>query len=92
MDKLNFKVGDVIKVLTKDTQEKKVHASSFEGVVISIRGQKDTQTFTVRKKCTDNVFVERIFPTNAPVIEKIISVKQNSPRRAKLYYLRKKAK
>ena len=92
MDKLNFKVGDIIKVLTKDTQEKKVHSSSFEGVVISVRGQKDTQTFTVRKKSTDGVFVERIFPANAPLIEKIVVVKQNSPRRAKLYYLRKKAK
>ena len=85
-----FKVGDIIKVLTKDTQEKRVHAQSFEGVVISFRGEKDNKTFTVRKKGADGVFVERIFPLNAPIIEKIVVVKNNKVRRAKLYYLRKK--
>lgn len=92
MNEINFSVGDVIKVLTKDTLEKKVHAATFEGVVISFRGQKDTRTFTVRKKSSDSVFVERIFPLGAPSIEKIILIKQNLVRRAKLYYLRKKAK
>lgn len=87
-----FNVGDTIKVLTKDTQEKKVHASSFEGVVIALRGEKDSKTFTVRKKATDGVFVERIFPIDTPSIEKIVVVKKNPVRRAKLYYLRKKAK
>lgn len=92
MDTVNFAVGDIVKVSTKDTQEKKVHASTFEGVVISFRGQKDSQTFIVRKKATDGVYVERIFPLNAPTIEKIALVKHNPVRRAKLYYLRKKSK
>mgnify|MGYP000378821001 CR=1 FL=1 len=89
MDKASFKVGDVIKVLTKDAQEKKVHASVFEGVVISMRGKSSDKTFTVRKKGTDGVFVERIFPLESPIIEKITITKANDVRRAKLYYLRK---
>ena len=89
MDKAIFAVGDIIRVFTKDPQDKKVHATPFEGVVISFRGQKDSRTFIVRKRATDGVFVERIFPALSPSIEKISVVKQGSPRRAKLYYLRK---
>jgi large subunit ribosomal protein L19 len=92
MNSQSYKVGDIVKVLTKDTQEKKVHASSFEGVVISLRGTVGDKTFTVRKKGSDGVFVERIFPVDSPSIEKIVVVKPNSPRRAKLYYLRNKQK
>lgn len=90
MKNINFKVGDIVKVFTKDTQEKKVHSSTFEGVVISLRGQNDTKTFTVRKKSADGVYVERIFPVGAPVIEKITVVKKGTSSRAKLYHLRKK--
>ena len=90
MENANFKVGDVIKVFTKDPQDNKVHATPFQGVVISFRGEKKSQTFTVRKNATDNVAVERIFPFNSPSIEKITVVKSQKVRRAKLYYLRRK--
>ncbi|KKR78125.1 MAG: 50S ribosomal protein L19 [Candidatus Curtissbacteria bacterium GW2011_GWA1_40_9] len=88
MDKASFKVGDVVKVITKDAQEKKIHASLFEGVVISLRGKSGDKTFTVRKKGADGIFVERIFPLDSPIIEKISVTKANNTRRAKLYYLR----
>lgn len=90
MQEANFKVGDLVKVLTKDPQEKRVHAAAFEGVVISLRGEKNNKTFIVRKKGADGIFVERIFPLNAPIIEKIMLVKANQVRRSKLYYLRKR--
>ncbi len=92
MKSADFKVGDIIKVLTKDAQEKKVHASAFEGVVISFRGIGTDRTFMVRKRGADGVFVERIFPLGSPSIEKIELIKANNVRRAKLYYLRNKAK
>lgn len=92
MKDTEFKVGDVIKVLTKDAQEKRVHASAFEGVVISRKGIGANRTFIVRKRGADGVFVERIFPLESPSIEKIQLVKQNKVRKAKLYYLRNKAK
>lgn len=85
----DFSVGDVIKVITTDAQEKKVHSSTFEGVVISMRGKNADKTFTVRKKGADGIFVEKIFPLNSPTIEKITISKQHPVRRAKLYYLRK---
>ena len=85
-----FKTGDIIRVFTKDPQDNKVHATPFEGIVITKRGAKDNQTFTVRKKSTANVAIERIFPINSPIIEKIVVVKKGKVRRSKLYHLRQK--
>lgn len=84
----NFKVGDRIKITTRDPQEKKVHATPFEGLVISIRGTGTGKTFTMRKIGADHVAVERIFPFNSPYIQDIVIIKQNKYRRAKLYYTR----
>lgn len=89
MNQVSFKVGDVVKVLTKDAQESKVHASHFTGTVIALRGENDSRTFTVRTQGTDRVFIEKIFPLNSPAIESITVIKENKVRRAKLYYLRK---
>ncbi len=89
-DKPIFKSGDVIRVSTRDYQDKKVHAAPFEGVVIAVRGQGEGKTFTVRRLAAGKVIVERIFPLNSPHIENIKVIKQNRVRRAKLYYLRDK--
>lgn len=86
----NFKVGDIIRVFTKSTEDKKVHATSFEGVVMALRGEKTDKTFTVRKNASDGVAVEKIFTLASPSIEKIDIVKSTVVRRAKLYYLRNK--
>ena len=80
-----FKVGDIIKITTKNPWENKVHASTFEGVVISYRGKNPDKTLTVRRIATDKVAVERIFPINSPHIESIKVMKHQNVRRAKLY-------
>jgi len=86
----NFKVGDIVKVTTKDPQENKVHANAFEGIVISLRGEGTNKTFVVRKLSYDKVAVERIFPINSPYIQAVKVIKSTPVRRAKLYYLRDK--
>ena len=83
-----FKVGDIVTVSTRDPQEQKVHANSFEGMVLSIRGEGTNKMFTVRKISYDKVAVERIFPLNSPYIQGVKVVKSTKVRRAKLYYLR----
>jgi large subunit ribosomal protein L19 len=88
MQKSAFKVGDVVKITTKDPQDNKVHATPFEGTIISMHGEGENKTFTVRKLSYDKVAVERIFPLNSPYIQNIKVVKENRVRRAKLYYLR----
>ena len=85
-----FKIGDIIKVFTKDPHDNKVHATPFEGIVISQKGQGHDKTFTVRKNAAGHVKVERIFPLASPTIERINVLKSTHTRRAKLYYLRKK--
>ena len=85
-----FKVGDLVKVTTRDPKEDKAHATPFEGVVISSRGVGANKTFTVRRIGAMKVAIERIFPLNSPAIENIKVIKSNPASRAKLYYLRKK--
>lgn len=89
-NKTAFKVGDIIKVTTRDPKAGKVHSTPFEGMVISLRGDAGNKTFTVRKIAIGNIAIERIFPLSSPAIEKITVVKVGHVRRAKLYHLRNK--
>jgi large subunit ribosomal protein L19 len=57
--------------------------------VIRIRKGMTGASFTVRK-VSYGVGVERIFPTNSPLIDHIEIVTQGKVRRSRLYYLRKR--
>ncbi|MFN9974685.1 MAG: 50S ribosomal protein L19, partial [Phycisphaerae bacterium] len=59
----------------------------FEGVLIARKNTGLGENIVVRKM-TFGTGVERIFPINAPVIDKIELVRTGRVRRAKLYYLR----
>lgn len=85
-----FAVGDFVKVNYKIIEDEKERTQPFEGIVIGIRGSKDTKTFTVRKIASHNVGVERIFPLNSPWIKNVKVLRQGMVRRAKLNYLRKR--
>ena len=56
-------------------------------MVIQLRGQGATRTFTIRKM-SGTVGVERIFPFNMPAIQKIELNKSGKVRRARIFYLR----
>lgn len=85
-----FSVGDQVKVHQKIIEGEKERTTIFEGVVISIHGQGENKTFTVRRMAAGGIGVERIWPLNSPWIIKIEVLKKGKVRRAKLYYLRKK--
>ncbi len=83
----DFNSGDRVKVHVRVIEGNKERIQPFEGDVISVRGDGNNKTFTVRK-ISSGVGVERIFPFNSPKIAKIDLLKQGKVRRAKLYYLR----
>ena len=79
--------GDTIRVQVKIKEGDKERLQAFEGVVIAEHNAGIGRTITVRKMSFGHG-VERIFPLNAPVIDKIEVVRSGKVRRAKLYYLR----
>ena len=65
-----FAAGDTITVYYEIREGEKVRTQFFRGVVIQIKGQGLSKTFTIRKM-SGTVGVERIFPVNLPALQKI---------------------
>ena len=82
-----FRPGDTVKVSVRIKEGDKERIQVFEGLVIKRRGGGISETFTVRK-ISYGVGVERTFPVNAPIIDKIQVVRKGKVRRAKLNYIR----
>src|SRR5213080_5366709 len=82
----NFVPGDSVRVHVKIKEGDKERLQAFEGVVIA-RTRGPQASFTVRK-VSFGQGVERIFPLNSKVIDKVEVVRSNQVRRAKLFYLR----
>ena len=82
-----FNVGDTVKVHIKISEGNKERVQIFEGTVLKRQHGGLRETFTVRRVAS-GVGVEKTFPVNAPVIEKIEVVRLGKVRRAKLFYLR----
>lgn len=86
----NFRPGYTIRVHQKIQEKGKERIQIFEGMVIARKKGKSAEaTFTVRK-ISQGIGVERIFPLYSPHIAAIEVVKTARPRRAKLYYLRRR--
>ena len=71
-------------------EESKLKSQPFRGVVIRISGTGKAKKITVRRIASGGIGVEKIFPIYSPVVERIEIIKPGRPRRAKLYYLRKR--
>lgn len=86
-DLTQFNIGDTIKVHVRIKEGNRERIQVFEGTVIKKQNGGLRETFTVRRVAY-NVAVEKTFPVNSPLIEKIQVVRRGKVRRAKLYYLR----
>jgi large subunit ribosomal protein L19 len=82
----SFRPGDTVRVQVKIKEGDKERLQAFEGVVIKMRSGPQA-SFTVRKMSFGQG-VERIFPLNSKVLDKIEVLRSAKVRRAKLYYLR----
>src|SRR5437660_3483166 len=78
--------GDTVRVQVKIKEGDKERIQAFEGTVIARRNGPQG-SFTVRK-VSFGQGVERIFPLNSKVIDKVEVLRSNQVRRAKLFYLR----
>ena len=83
----NFAAGDTLTVYYKIREGNKERIQFFKGVVIQRKGAGSTETFTIRKM-SSGIGVERIFPVNSPLIDKIEINKKGKVRRARIFYLR----
>ncbi len=83
-----FGAGDTVTVYYMIKEGDKERTQFFKGVVIQRRGAGITETFTIRKIGANGVGVERIFPVNSPILEKIEINKKGLVRRARIFYLR----
>lgn len=82
-----FRAGDNVKVHVRVVEGGRERVQVFEGVVIARNGDGVRASFTVRKM-SFGVGVERVFPVNSPIIQKIEVTRRGDVRRSKLYYLR----
>ena len=62
--------GDTVTVFYDIREGDKVRTQFFKGVIIKVKGTGLTKTFTIRKM-SGNIGVERIFPINSPILEKL---------------------
>ena len=82
-----FYPGDTITVYYEIREGDKVRTQFFRGVVIQIKGQGLSKSFTIRKM-SGTVGVERIFPLNLPTLQKIEVNKKGKVRRSRIYYFK----
>lgn len=75
----------------KEVVTKNARRQAFEGTVLSVKhGTEAGATFTVRRMAS-GVGVERIFPLYSPALDSIEVLRRARVRRAKLYFVRRKA-
>ena len=81
-----FVPGDTVRVQVKIKEGDKKRLQAFEGIVIALKNGAQG-SFTVRKMSFGQG-VERIFPFNSKVVDKVEKVRSARVRRSKLFYLR----
>ena len=81
-----FAPGDTVRVQVRIKEGDKERLQAFEGLVIK-KSRGPQASFTVRKMSFGQG-VERIFPLNSKVLDKIEVLRSGKVRRARLFYLR----
>ena len=87
----DVKVGEDVRVTYKIQEKDKTRLHSIEGIVIKKQGAMHRKSFTIRR-LSYGKGMEVTFPLFSPLLESIEVIQQpkKRPRRARLYYLRKR--
>ncbi|MBT4120558.1 MAG: 50S ribosomal protein L19 [Candidatus Magasanikbacteria bacterium] len=89
----NLKSGMIVRIHQKIKEtnakgEEKERIQMFEGTILAVKhGNEPGATVTVRK-VSNGVGVEKIFPINSPIVEKIELVREMAVKQSKAFYLR----
>ena len=83
-----FRAGDTLKLGIEIKEGAKTRIQNFEGIVIALKGEGVSNTFTIRKIGANGVGVERIFPLYSDSIKTFEVLRRGRVRRAKLHFLR----
>jgi large subunit ribosomal protein L19 len=83
----DFKVGDTVRVDVRIREGQKTRIQAYEGVVVNKSNGGVGATFTVRKM-SSGIGVQRTFPVNSPILDKVTVVRHGKVRRANLHYLK----
>ena len=78
--------GDTVKVHVKVVEGERERIQVFQGVVIRIK-HGTTGSFTVRRVAY-GTGIERTFPVNSPLVDKVEVIRHGKVRRARLFYFR----
>ncbi|UUD38142.1 50S ribosomal protein L19 [Mycoplasmoides fastidiosum] len=87
----DFGAGDLITVSEKIFDGKKSRIQKFQGVVLKRSGSGVVANVLVRKESVNGVNVEKTFPINSPLIEKIEVNRYGKVRRAYISYMRQRS-
>jgi large subunit ribosomal protein L19 len=85
---MDFRAGDTVRVHYKIKEGEGHRIQAFEGLVLCIKGEQDSKTFTVRHIGPEHVGVERIFPVKSPNLDKVEVIQKGKVRRSKVYFVR----
>lgn len=80
--------GDTVRIHQEIVEGDKKRIQIFEGIIIAIKNRGNGKSFTVRKVGANGIGVEKIYPVNAPSIQKLEVKRKGDVRRSKLYFLR----
>ena len=83
-----FRAGDTLRLGVEIKEGEKKRIQNFEGIVIGLKGEGVSNTFTIRKTGANGIGVERIFPVYSESLKTIEVLRRGDVRRAKLNYLR----
>ena len=84
-----IKIGSTVRVDVKIREGERERIQIFEGYVLKIQNGGLGKTFTVRR-IASGVGVEKTFPFNSPLVDKVEFIRSGENRRAKLNYMRER--